>query len=121
MIVTTYSVTKKGLKRNVETNIFISGHSGFGNGGPDIVCSACSMLACLLEQMVRDEEAFGHMVEMHISREAGELNVRFIPRVSYQASLIAIERTIETGFKMLENSYPQHVCVKGEKFPDSMV
>lgn len=83
----------------------ISGHAGFSNESPDIVCAACSTLTYTLLQACMsassevehrtDDGSFFMCIRATDKRVIGKLD--------------AIFDTIAQGFALLSNKYPQNV------------
>lgn len=87
--------------------ISITGHADYSHGGPDIVCSACSMLACTLLQTILSEEAEGTVEDVSMSEVAGDVRLQFT--ACNRERIRAVTETIIQGFALLQNEYPQHV------------
>lgn len=95
------------------------GHAGYGqaNGlpeGHDIVCAAVSTLGqtaaqCMLE--LSEEKAI-IIREMNI--KAGYIEIRVLSNEKNKKRLECIAYTIQTGFKLLKDSYPDFVQLELE-------
>ena len=95
MITVTYE------KKENEVKITIKGHAGY-NPGNDIVCAACSALFFTL------------MEEMNLTRR--EMALRIMEGDSFIQVLEPDEtaiRVIMNGYKMIADTYPEHVTVCG--------
>ncbi len=95
-------------------HIDISGHAGYNKDGPDIVCSACSVLTCTLVQCLRDLEHKGAVKDIVLVDHRGDVKLSF-GVVKPEAH--AVVHTIMEGFALLDNAYPHYVrhAYKAEK------
>ena len=106
----------------------ISGHAGYNLGGPDIVCSACSVLTYTLLQCILAEEAHGAFQELHTTPDGGKfcmgggddgyfyIGVRCASLA--QSRIEGIFDVITSGFALLSKQYPDFVKLSvrtGEK------
>ena len=99
-------------RRGNRFDVKIEGHADYASGVPDIVCAACSTLACTLLECMEDldgawgVDGFRKEVNddglMHINVRASEWAVREVE---------VIMKTIRTGFLLLQDGYPDHVEV----------
>lgn len=99
-----------------ECAVDIVGHAGYGN--PDIVCSACSVLACTLMQCILSEEANGGVSVLSTTYSNGDVRLCFTASPHAKVRVAAIVDTIKTGFMMLAAEYPSNVKmseITGEK------
>ena len=87
----------------------VTGHAGYNRNGPDIVCSACSMLSCTLLQCMMEEEAAGGLSEFHQSARDASVYLLAAAQPSAQARVEATFHTIISGFALLARDYPEHV------------
>ena len=93
----------------------VSGHTGFGDYGEDIVCSAISMLAqttlvALVEVVGIPEEE----LDFHIDEKKGILDVKlssFIDETTKNKAQILLG-TFELGIKMIIESYSGYITLK---------
>lgn len=92
-----------------ETRISMVGHSGYGEGGGDIVCAACSVLIqamvntmCALDVPVNWRQKPG---EIHVAFENGNMQHR---HVKAKGAYL----TWKTGIEMLAGSYPENVKIE---------
>lgn len=101
-----------------EMTMVVSGHACFDNTGKDIVCSACSILtqalAASLMMICRPEHA--PLVFTH-DEEKAEATVWYmaedLPDAEHAKHLFEMAHT---GFLMLEEAYPENVCVAGAPY-----
>lgn len=105
IVVTTAIFTQHGK----EYNISITGHAGYSSLEPDIVCSACSVLACTLMQCVLCEEAAGNLETLSTSEDNGYVGISFTACDHSTVRMQSIVETIATGFAMLAHEYPDNV------------
>ena len=81
--------------------IVVSGHAGYAEPGHDIICAACSILNDTLANMA--EDAF--MVQMG----KGFAHIYFTgPETARRKATLD---TIQTGYQLLAESYPEYVCI----------
>lgn len=100
-------MTTATFKRAGETwSIDISGHAGYSAGGPDIVCSACSVLTCTLMQSIKELEDKGAIWELVEAEHSGDVKLSF---EATRSEVHTVVHTIMTGFWLLEHTYPKHV------------
>ena len=91
----------------------IDGHAGQDNSGHDIVCSAASILAYTLAQTMRYiEEQDGFELKPIIQLNEGKAIVLVRPREKYEGEVMQTFFTIEVGFSLLAQNYPQYVELK---------
>ena len=91
----------------------IDGHAGQDNSGHDIVCSAASILAYTLAQTMRYiEEQDGFELKPIIQLNEGKAIVLVRPREKYEGEVMQSFFTIEVGFSLLAQNYPQYVELK---------
>jgi len=86
----------------------ILGHAGYGAAGRDIVCAAVSMLAATLLQCLRDREAEGALEWLDAESEDGRVEARCR---SDDPAVKTLYHTILTGFRLLENQYPEFLYI----------
>lgn len=91
----------------------IDGHAGQDNSGHDIVCSAASILAYTLAQTMRYiEEQDGFELKPIIQLNEGKAIVLVRPREKYEGEVMQSFFTIEVGYSLLAQNYPQYVELK---------
>lgn len=91
----------------------IDGHAGQDDSGHDIVCSAASILAYTLAQTMRyveDMEGFETNPVIQLSEGKAIILVR--PTEKYEGEVLQSFFTIEVGFSLLAQNYPQYVELK---------
>lgn len=92
----------------------ISGHADYNPHGPDIVCSACSVLCCVLAQSVLDMDADGDVDwtnGVSIENEPGRFVIDFTAKnKAVEKANVLFKHTI-TGFQMLADQYPENVSL----------
>lgn len=81
--------------------VVVSGHAGYADPGNDIICAACSILNDTLANMSED----AYMVQMN----KGFAHIYFTGRETARRK--AILDTIQTGYQLLADSYPEYVCI----------
>ena len=91
----------------------VDGHAGQDDSGHDIVCSAASILAYTLAQTMRYiefEDGFEVNPVIHLSEGKATILVR--PTEKFEGEVMQSFFTIEVGFSLLEQNYPQYVELK---------
>lgn len=98
-----------------EMTMVVSGHACYDNTGKDIVCSACSILtqalAASLMAICRPEHR--PLVFVH-DPEKAEATVWYMGEDERDAERAGhFFDMARTGFLMLQEAYPENVCVAG--------
>ena len=91
----------------------IDGHAGQDNSGHDIVCSAASILAYTLAQTMRyikEKQGFEAKPVIHLNEGNATILVR--PKEEYEGEVLQTFFTIEVGYSLLAQNYPQYVELK---------
>ena len=91
----------------------IDGHAGQDDKGHDIVCSAASILAYTLAQTMRyieEQKGFESNPVIHLNEGKATILVR--PKEEYEGEVLQTFFTIEVGYSLLAQNYPQYVDVK---------
>lgn len=93
----------------------VKGHAQSAEYGKDLVCASASTLAYTLAQVVTDKcrDKFSYINPPKIILKSGFAEVECVPEVESLHDMRTIFNTIETGFRMLQNSYPEYVSLKG--------
>lgn len=95
------------FKRNIDSwEIDITGHAGYSTDGPDIVCSACSVLTCTLMQTLKAMEDKGAVVNVTDVMHSGDIKVTFDAERPEPHTAV---HTIMEGFRLLADKYPRNV------------
>lgn len=89
----------------------VSGHSGAGEAGRDIVCAGISTLAQTLAWHAQDRPEFN--AELYIDMKAPLLKISCTPRVEHVERCRDMFDVIFTGFQMMTSSYPDNVRIGG--------
>lgn len=91
----------------------IDGHAGQDDSGHDIVCSAASILAYTLAQTMRYIEYEDGLEENPIiCLSEGNAVILVKPKEEYEGEVMQIFFTIEVGYSLLAQNYPQYVDLK---------
>jgi uncharacterized protein YsxB (DUF464 family) len=92
------------------------GHAGY-KPGEDIVCAALSILITTLAQNVNDLDSW-NCIEKIIRLVPGDSEVtlrkkteRPVDRITYEINE-RMYRSLITGFELLEQKFPQNVCLE---------
>jgi uncharacterized protein YsxB (DUF464 family) len=91
----------------------VDGHAGQDDSGHDIVCSAASILAYTLAQTMRyidDEDGFEGNPVIHLSE--GKATILVTPKEEYEGEVLQSFFTVEVGYSLLAQNYPQYVELK---------
>jgi uncharacterized protein YsxB (DUF464 family) len=91
----------------------IDGHAGQNEKGHDIVCSAATILAYTLAQTMRYiEEQGGFETNPVIQLSEGKAIIFVRPKEEYEGEVLQTFFTIEVGYSLLAQNYPQYVDLK---------
>lgn len=82
--------------------IVVSGHAGYADHGHDIICAAVSILNDTLANVTADD---AYMIQI----EDGFAHIYFIGPENERRK--AILDTIQTGYELLADSYPEYVRI----------
>ena len=89
------------------TRCRISGHSGYGEAGTDIVCAAVSILSCTC---VNALESVCGVVPVMENNEDGLISFHLPPRTGEEdAKAQILMGALEQGLRDLAEAYPQYV------------
>lgn len=90
--------------------VSITGHADYGPPGADIVCSACSVLACTLVNIMANMDEDEIFSEFDSNIEGGDVRMKFTVKNDDDLSVVEdVIYTISTGFMLLEHQYPDNV------------
>lgn len=107
-------MTRIDFRRSKTTlSVDVMGHSDYGNGGPDIVCSACSMLILTLIEYMRQAKEAGELIVLETFSSPGSAHLCAFFDKARSAELNAAVDVIALGFRMLSEQYPNHVAYSG--------
>ncbi|MEG2207827.1 MAG: ribosomal-processing cysteine protease Prp [Clostridia bacterium] len=88
----------------------MTGHSGYGPAGADIVCAAVSMLAATLIQAALEAWGMLEAVETLNERD-GDVCLDITTTDAGRGHMHSVFHAILCGYKLLEKKYPQCVAV----------
>ncbi len=91
--------------------VSVEGHANYAPEGSDIVCAAASALALTLTEAVYDFDKAGDISSFSHSIEKGELTLDFTVKHDALERVGAVVEAITGGFLLLEENYPDCVCV----------
>ena len=91
--------------------IFVEGHSGAAPEGSDIICAAASALALTLVEAAREMDRNGMVEHLSYSVSKGSVQLDFTVKEDATDTAEAVVNAITGGFLMLEENYPEYVCV----------
>jgi uncharacterized protein YsxB (DUF464 family) len=88
----------------------VQGHSERAEMGQDIVCSAASILAYTVAQMVTDMGESGKLKKKpHIRMESGDSAITCKPTKQYFNEALHIYTVAQSGYELLAHTYPEYV------------
>lgn len=88
----------------------VQGHSQQAEMGQDIVCSAASILAYTVAQMVAEMGECGKLKKKpHIRMESGDAAVTCKPTKQYFNEALHTYSVAQTGYELLAHTYPEYV------------
>ena len=97
-------------EKDGELTLKLDGHAGQADIGKDIVCSACTILAYTVAQIVSDEEANdGLECPPVINLKIGNSVISCKPKEDSYQNLWHTYYVAGTGYKLLAHNYPQYV------------
>lgn len=89
-----------------EFTVDIKGHAEYAEKGKDIVCSAVSCLfLTLAEALDKSKEC---LLQFEVNTEKG--HIKAVPSALYKSTIQRTFFTIETGFSLLADNYPENVA-----------
>ena len=102
-------------KSHRRLRLTVCGHAGFAPIGQDIICSAVSFLVQTLAEYVKNIYIRGALQKKPvIILEHGYASVCCIPKKRAQAELRRCFEIIQTGFRLLAQTYPQYILLNAE-------
>lgn len=91
-------------------SLTVSGHAGQAEEGHDIVCSACSILAYTVAQIVNTEKLAGSLKrEPVIVLAKGGAYICCEPKKEMYNEILHTFYVAEVGYTLLAHNYPQFV------------
>ena len=88
----------------------VQGHSEQAQMGQDIVCSAASILAYTVAQMVTEMGEDGKLKKKpHIRMESGDSAVTCKPTKQYFGEALHTYTVAQKGYELLAHTYPEYV------------
>ena len=91
-------------------SIHIEGHAGYAERGKDIVCSASSALLYTLESALERYEDM-KLCEVHKTFYSGYAHIDAEPIATGEAIVSEAFNIIADGYRVLRDSYPDHVKI----------
>lgn len=100
-------------KDQMELTLRVEGHAGQANIGNDIICSACSILAYTVAQLVKTAYEVGDLkYRPEVKLESGDAVISCIPKEDTYCTILGIYMFAEVGYKLLTHNFPQFVELK---------
>ena len=94
----------------------VLGHAGYAeDGGPDIVCSAVSMLCCTVVRCMEEARECEDLVHLELVVKSGEVRVECEAALGCRERLEEVFRVILVGFGLLQEKYPGVVDLRKSK------
>ena len=88
----------------------VQGHSEQAEMGQDIVCSAASILAYTVAQMVTDMGESGKLKKKpHIRMESGDSAITCKPTKQHFNEALHTYTVAQSGYELLAHTYPEYV------------
>ena len=88
----------------------VQGHSEQAQMGQDIVCSAASILAYTVAQMVTEMGENGKLKKKpHIRMDSGDSAVTCKPTKQYYNEALHTYTVVQKGYELLAHTYPEYV------------
>ena len=87
----------------------IEGHAKSGEAGHDLVCASASILAYTLAANVTNAKAAGYLRSGVAKLEAGDTEIKCMPRSWYKSTMMLIFDTVCAGFELLAHNYPENI------------
>lgn len=99
---------------NGSLHLIMSGHAGYASDkgypeGCDIVCAALSVVASMAMQRMCEMKEEGKLRDLKMARREGSVLINAACTAGAERELEATARTIESGFELLADSYPENV------------
>lgn len=85
------------------------GHTGYGERGADILCSAVSCLCYTLDAYLKEAEQDGRLSRLFCEFSDGKVSLCFEPKEEDPEGLSEAVRAILGGFQLLEETYPGYI------------
>lgn len=106
----TIRVSENREEKSVKLSV--TGHSGYGEYGKDIVCSAVSILTYTVAQLVLEMGACGRLSEPPIVKLTdgdSVIEAKCKTGIQYTCEAMRIMHFAKAGYALLQNEYPEHV------------
>lgn len=99
--------------KNGHLSFSMKGHAGAAEAGQDIVCSAATILAYTIAQLVKDYEKKGMIKgRARVMLKRGSASVTCTPKEGYNTQVKHSYFVVQTGLNLLAYNYPQYIDVK---------
>ncbi len=89
----------------------LQGHTGHGEPGKSILCSAVSALAHTLDLSIGRLNSVGMIARYDHEVRQGYFYIRVLPRQDYRLYIAAVFDTVLTGLIALSLDYPEHIRI----------
>lgn len=93
--------------------LVLEGHAGSAPEGEDLICAAASILAYTAAQEVREMEKAGKLRKRpRVELAKGLCRVTCTPRTEAQSEALHTYKVVQTGLRLLAESFPEQVALK---------
>lgn len=99
------------FQEEVGFRVLITGHSGFAPAGQDIVCRSFHAGFCPSGNTWTGKER-GGLRFFSEKQESGRMELVLFPTMAGVERVLLLLKMAETGFRQLEEQYPEYVSLK---------
>lgn len=86
------------------------GHAGYEKEGKDIVCSAASILAYTVAQIILSMDEKGKLQRKPMIRlDSGDILLVCTPKKRHYAAAVHSFAVVQVGYALIEESYPENL------------
>ena len=98
------------VEKDKTITLKVDGHAGQAEKGHDIVCSACSILAYTVANLIKTAGATKDLKAPPVIKlEDGDALISCEPWEHAYPTILSIFMVVEVGYKLLAHNYPQYV------------
>ena len=99
-------------KKSGKISLEVKGHAGQAESGKDIVCSAASILAYTVAQMVKYayiDDQLKEIPKIELNEGDAIAIISCIPKKEFKNNIYHTYRVAQTGYHLLLHNYPEYV------------